>query len=393
MLGVRSSPRIAKRKTSLNVGQPSPKDKSIRTTPLKKRNDNFQANQSNRVLEPEKVTIENDLVILSKHFYRTFRCRIVGRSVEKFKLHQFLLESPNECPNGNILFIGGNPGTGKTALVSEVCRDLFGSSWIYHNAMEDSGKIPHVDENTHKVLVIDEIDAFTDPIVTMQSVNRNVKVIGIANTVDLAIESGISSLVFPCYSVDDTIAIINDRIRMAKEERPSLLPVDPVIVELVARKSASIGDLRRSLDLFKSTILQTINLNEFSISLKHALTACQSIQQNLPVNTLLSKFSLHQKIIITSFFSLLRIRKNTTLEQVFEEYRRICRESRVSEAVLKADYLDLIASLEADSIILIKKRVNQMIEWGNSVNIAQESLKEAYREEISKIPILCDYIQ
>jgi Cdc6-like AAA superfamily ATPase len=393
MLGVRSSPRIAKRKTSLNVGQPSPKDKLNRTVALKSGIDNFQSTISNRKKDTERMIIENDLVILSKHFYRTFRCRIVGRSVERFKLHQFLLESSNESLYGNILFIGGNPGTGKTALVSEVCRDLFGSSWVYHNAMEDSGRIPQVDKNTHKVLVIDEIDAFTDPLVTMQSVDKNIKVIGIANTVDLAIESGILSLGFPCYTVDDTIAIINDRIRLAKEERSSLLPIDPVIVELVARKSASIGDLRRSLDLFKSTILQAINLNEPSISLKHALTACQSIQQNQPVNTLLSKLSLHQKIIITSFFSITRTRKAATLEQIFEEYRRICRESRISEAVLKADYLDLIASLEADSIILIKKRINQMIEWGNSVNVAQESMKEAYREELLKIPVLCDYIQ
>ena len=378
----------------MKVDLSSPRDKPDKSTPSKKQLVNLSIAEEIQKEKLKEPIIENDLVILSKHFYRTFPCRIVGRSIEKFKLHQFLLDSStNVTYNNNILFIGGNPGTGKTALVTEVCRDLFGSRWLYHNAMEDNRRIPQVDKELHDVLVVDEIDAFINPIVAMQTVDKNIKVIGIANTVDLAVESGISSLVFPCYTVDDTIAIINDRIRLAIEERKSLSPVDPVIVELIARKSASSGDLRKSLDLFKSTVIQSINSNENSLTLKHALAACQSIQQTQPVNTLISKLSLHQKVIITSLFSLLRTRKTVNLENSFEEYRRICRESRISEAVPKADYLDLIASLEADSIILIKKKINQMIEWGNVINIAQESMNEAYKEELSKIPILCDYIQ
>ena len=393
MLGIRSSPRIAKRKTSLKVDPSSPNERLNKSTPSKKQLNKLQICEEIQELKSNEPIIENDLVTLSKHFYRTFPCRIVGRSIEKFKLHQFLLDSANDPHSSNILFIGGNPGTGKTALVSEVCRDLFDTRWLYHNAMEDNRRIPQIDKELHGVIVIDEIDAFIEPIVAMQSIDRKIKVIGIANMVDLALDSGIPSLVFPCYSVDDTIAIINDRVRMAMEERPSLSPVDPVIIELVARKSASTGDLRKSLDLFKNTILQSINLNESSLTLKHALVACQSIQQTQPVNTIISRFSLHQKIIITSLFSLLRSRRIVNLEQSFEEYRRICKESRISEAVPKADYLDLIASLESDSIVLIKKKINQMIEWGNVINLAQESMNEAYREELSKIPILCDYIQ
>ena len=374
MLGIRSSPRLAG--TSKSTATPStPTKKKVSRLSLSK----LSVSPSSIVLSAREV--------LCKYFFRSTQCRIVGRVEEKYALAQFL-QSPTE----SLLFIGGNPGTGKTALVTEFLNQEFDAGWSYVNVIDD----PHLRSITPcKVLVLDEVDTINDSYArSKQLIEEGVasKVIGIANTVDLMLcNSAAKSMIFPPYAVQDIIAIINDRIRQAEAEALQSFKIDPMVIELVARKSAGLGDLRRSLDLFRE-VVQNVSFVDCSIILTDALKVISEC--SAPTATaLLDKLSLHQKILLAALLSNNTPSKNLTLESLYEGYRRICKQSRIAEAIARGDFFDLVSGLEAEGIVQIKKkRISQVPDWTHLILLAQESSRETFTRELGKVPLLCDYL-
>lgn len=387
MLGIRSSPRLAKTRKPERPTEKPP-------VSLKKGVSRLSLSESD--LEPF-VECRRSLSAretLCKYFYRSTSCRIVGRVEEKYALAQFL------ASDATLLFIGGNPGTGKTALVTEFLNQEK-RLWTYINVMDD----PHLRRALPKcdVVVLDEVDSINDAFArSQQLISSGIakKVIGIANTIDLMLANeSARSIIFPPYNVQDIIAIINDRIQQAQEEAQVDFTIDPIVIELVARKSAGLGDLRRSLDLFRSIALSA-PLVDHSLGLPDAIKVLNEFSAPSAAS-LLDRLSLHQKILLTSLLSTNN--KNapassskssqTTLEALYEAYRRICRESRIAEAIAKSDFFDLLSGLEAESILhLKKKRTSQVPDWSHSVLLGQESMRDTFTRELRKVPLLCDYL-
>ena len=236
--------------------------------------------------------------------------RLVGREVERSKLHTFV-EEGIKSKSGRCMYVSGPPGTGKSALVSEVCRDIQGTEGVttaYMNCMTakcskdvygklirefdghdgeaDSDDIGHLREillpkktPSHHVYIVtlDEIDHLLtldlEILYTLfqWSLHRSSRLvlIGIANALDLtdrflprlkARNLKPQLLPFLPYTATQITSIITTKLKSVSSPDPTM-PVDylpflhPTAVQLCSRKAASqSGDLRKAFDIINRTI-------------------------------------------------------------------------------------------------------------------------------------------
>ncbi|KAJ5250293.1 hypothetical protein N7489_000703 [Penicillium chrysogenum] len=234
--------------------------------------------------------------------------RLVGRDAEREKLVSFITDGV-ESRKGGCLYISGPPGTGKSAMVQEVCGDLDLSkikvshvncasmrisrdvySRLVQDFCEDSDMFKKSEGDRLKsifvpskkgqdmfLVTLDEIDHLLNgDSGVLQSLfewslqsKSKLMLIGIANALDLTDRSlpqlkakNLKPLLLPFlpYSAASIADVMTNRLRSllpaGAESDPKLVPfVQPAAIQLCSKKVASqTGDLRKAFELIKRAI-------------------------------------------------------------------------------------------------------------------------------------------
>ena len=267
--------------------------------------------------------------------------RVIGRDKERKELQE-LLEASFSIRSGRCVYISGPPGTGKSALVSEIalgirrkedvktahinCMSVRSSGDIYSKLaieiLDDDGFMEgdavtelrskfiskkKSDDLTY-VVTLDEIDHLLtldlDALYTLfeWSLHRHSKliVIGIANALDLtdrflprlkARNLTPQLLPFLPYTASQIASIITTKLRSLiprdNKEQSDFVPfIQPAAIQLCSKKVASqTGDLRKAFDIIRCTI----NLVEAETRVKCEANATSRLLQCSPSKTPLAE--------------------------------------------------------------------------------------------------------
>lgn len=293
--------------------------KSVPTTPIRKSPRKSSTEQSPIPSKSSEIEVKAEtpakkkseecdyFSVAKRAFHRSGAFKIVGRVEEKAELTSFWYDRVSSGKGASI-YISGNPGTGKTALVDELIPELIKESsekiklikincmmlkdplkafqeiadivnvksdknvFLTLSALESYFSTPAAGKMFH-VIIIDEVDqiGMKDPELLCRLLampylpDSKVIIFGIANSMDLTerflprlklLNCEPAVLHFPQYTIPDITAILFDRlerINSASSElgRPFM---DKSAIELTARKVASTGDLRRALDMLRQAI-------------------------------------------------------------------------------------------------------------------------------------------
>lgn len=241
---------------------------------------------------------------------RPIKHDLPGREAEYERCKAFIDNFLSAKTAAECMYVCGVPGSGKTATLEKVLRDIRGTRTVCVNGLEVNtpqmifqdiwrqlklpGKIPgtnaaqdqltkHFSKSnvTKTILVIDEIDYLVTrnekAIYTIldwtANPMANLAIIAISNTMSLPVSGRLHSrmgsnvLVFKPYTVQQIIAIVESRLTSKMRfERPAL--------ELLARRVAnSSGDIRAALQLCR----RACELAEDGalVKLEHVSRACQ----------------------------------------------------------------------------------------------------------------------
>ena len=266
--------------------------------------------------------------------------RLVGREEERSELQDFIAEGiKSRC--GRCIYVSGPPGTGKSALVSEVCHDVQGKEGVktaYINcisvkcARDVYGKLIRKFGDYDDEAECDEMGQLREMLLPKESPSDRVYIvlldeidhllaldleilytlfqwsllpssrlilIGIANALDLtdrflprlkARKLKPQLLPFLPYTAPQIASIINTKLKSLSLSDPTT-PADylpflhPAAVQLCSRKAASQGgDLRKAFDI----ICRAIDLIEIEIRQKHqsdvTVKALQISPSKTPLN-------------------------------------------------------------------------------------------------------------
>lgn len=269
--------------------------------------------------------------------------RLVGREEERSELHTFVNDGI-KSKSGRCMYVSGPPGTGKSALVSEVCRDIQGTKGVetaYVNCMSakcskdvygklirefdghgdevecnDIGRLreklfPRGQNSDHVYIVtLDEIDHLLtldlEILYTLfqWSMHRSSRLIliGIANALDLtdrflprlkAKNLKPQLLPFFPYTAPQIGSVITTKLKSLALPDPTT-PVDyipflhPAAIQLCSKKAASqSGDLRKAFDIVR----RTVDLIELETKQKHQNGLTAKTLQSSPSKIPLSEIS------------------------------------------------------------------------------------------------------
>lgn len=386
--------------------------KSSKKAPAKK------AVKEEAVKEDEVIAIkplsEDPFHVAKRAFHRSGSFKIVGRVEEKAELTSFWYDKV-ESGKGASIYISGNPGTGKTALVDELITELMGDTKVikincmmlkdplkaFHEISQLIPSLKITDKNPFiilnalegyfcndssdkmTVIIIDEVDqiGMKDPELLCKLLampyleNAKVSVIGIANSMDLTerflprlklLNCEPEVLHFPQYTVADITLILCDRLERINsttslEGRPF---IDKSAIELTARKVASTGDLRRALDMLRQAIdlaedeyklSANVNASGALVKLSHVVKIMEKFgsSQSGPL-VLLKSLNLHQKVILSAIVGFPQEKGGPvlTIQKLYEEYcAGASRPPKLYDSVTRSEFIDLISNLESMSLI------------------------------------------
>lgn len=227
--------------------------------------------------------------------------QVIGRSSEREKISAFLAPRLKNH-TGGALYLSGLPGTGKTALVTEILAELdaecasincmvldkpdqvfgligkeFGlferrSNPSKERAITELNHLFFGKNNKNYVLVLDELDHLmtTDQEVLFKlfewacQVGSSFIVVGIANAIDLtdrflprlqAHKLTPQVVPFAPYSADDIQEIIKSRLQTLRPGDADIPLMHPAAIRICAAKTAAnSGDLRRAFDICRRCI-------------------------------------------------------------------------------------------------------------------------------------------
>lgn len=381
-----------------------------------KENSKKHVKEDGKTDKAEQETIlyvsEDPFHVAKRAFHRSGNFKIVGRVEEKAELTSFWYDHV-ESGRGASIYISGNPGTGKTALLDELLPELLGEDckdkkMIKINCMmlkdplkafqEIAQLIPKLKLNEKNpfmilnslegyfcheakemfVILIDEIDqiGMKDPELLCKLLampylpDAKVCVFGIANSMDLTerflprlklLNCEPSVLHFPQYTVPDITQILSDRLERISSSSSASCFIDKAAIELTARKVASTGDLRRALDILRQAI--DLAEDEYKLSSKetgplvklgHVVKIMEKFgsSQSGPL-VLLKSLNLHQKVILAAMIGFTPEKGSIlTIQKLYEEYcAGSCRPPKLYDSVTRSEFHDLISNLESMSLI------------------------------------------
>ncbi|MEM4336706.1 MAG: AAA family ATPase [Candidatus Woesearchaeota archaeon] len=316
------------------------------------------------------------------------------------ELAPILMNSPVAC-----VFVYGNPGTGKSALLLELIEELRGEArkrkidlitayvncsenrtetsillsilsqidknkeypkmgWNRAKTIEEFNKVLN-DENKNVLILLDEVDyalreSGDDILYRLSRINNSVKsrvsTIIISNDVRVSdyikprtqSAFGRIKIIFSPYNANELFDIIKERVKFALKEG--------VISDAVIRKIAEIeaqrgGDARKALELVDACAKIAIAKKRNKITIDLVEDADKSIEENSVLN-IIASLPKHQKIL---YLAILKNEKNE-LEmegvEVYKDYLELCSsynvepltERRIRTFLINLSELSLIGS-------------------------------------------------
>lgn len=348
-------------------------------------------------------------------FHRSSKVRMVGRTAERNVISNFLISMKGTSLSSfdNVLYICGNPGTGKTALVEEIACDLcikdnfnvlninclmINDSFDLLNMISKSIGMINVqkrDKETPQLymdlissflsnnndvpmlLILDEIDQMvtksSDLLKAIFNLSFNGKIflVGIANSIDLAIRhfpnnlDRIKILKFHPYSSEDISRILIARLDFVKDKNNSGIElINSIAFEFCSRKVSAVGDLRKALEIMK----EAVNLAKsdyfrgsgsiVQVGIVHITKALNNLFSGM-VNTTsknavtIKDLNLHQKILLAVLVHFLKqsYKLKPTVQSLFDRYSDVIREHRILEPASRSEFNDLLSNMESMGIL------------------------------------------
>ncbi|KAI0213396.1 Cell division control protein [Lamellibrachia satsuma] len=343
--------------------------------------------------------------------------KIVGREEESRQVNKFLEEHLLGRRPGS-LYVSGAPGTGKTAVLSEIikvymesrlcqvisanCMSLQNAHAIYNKVLSDLKKknvcLParqaaqqlETSLSTCKsmvLLVLDEIDQLDsknqEVLYTMFEwpalAHSKLVLIGIANALDLTdrvlprLQARPTCkpqlLHFSPYSREQIVHILQDRLENVVINGENVM--EPSAIQFCARKVAALaGDMRKALDVCRSAV----EMVEADVRRKQALLSPskRSVMPKVGVAHIMKivnrtygsvaqtdqqqTFPLQQKLAVCTLLLMLRHgkTKEVAVGKLHESYCKVCKAQNVA-AVDQSEFSSMCDLIEARSIIGLKK--------------------------------------
>ncbi|KAG9292052.1 hypothetical protein G9A89_017952 [Geosiphon pyriformis] len=370
----------------------------------KRRTENTEKdkNTNGRLKRPKIVqNATNNLLVAAKSmFSRSAQpARIVGREMERAAIKKFLKSHTLEDQKPGRLYISGSPGTGKTALVHAVCKELelddsedlilielnfnmiFAKNLYLELCKRMAGKVIKRREDAQKefeALVTDananevdnlfemdpemlyslfEYSAFSDGKMVM---------IAIANEINLekrllprlsAKNISVEALTFRVYQSSEISAIIQDRLKSVGAGETTLMDVQAV--ELCARKVASEGgDVRQAMEICQLALqsidedakVDKVSVVHISKIANEAFITNQAVQR-------LRNLTLQQKVLLCCLTLMKKKYSNTnnmTTGKVFQFYQTLCKNNFI-DPLTRTEFPDLVAACESNGLLKLSK--------------------------------------
>jgi len=336
----------------------------------------------------------------------------------------------NETPSN--VFIYGKTGTGKTAVVKFVGRELLkkGSetnkkvNFIYINCEvvdtqyrllqnianhfidEWSERIPFTGWPTDEVfaklkqmiekesgitvIILDEVDKLKgdEALYNLSRINSDlqhsrVSIVGISNDLkfteflDPRVKSslGEENMIFPPYDAGDLTDILNQRVEIALRPNSIDEEVIPLCSALAAQEH---GDARRALDLLRMSAELAERSRDSRITKKHVRLAQNKIEIDRIIEVVRT-LPTQSKLLLLAVLLQEKHNKKTdtkgaiTTGEVYEIYKGLCKKTR-TDILTQRRITDLISEL--DMLGIITARVISKGRYGRTRDIKTSSSTE-----------------
>jgi cell division control protein 6 len=247
------------------------------------------------------------------------------------------------------------------------------------------------------VIVLDEIDKLVKraeealySLTRMNSdlENARVSLIGISNNLkfknflDARILSSLSEeeLVFPPYNAEQLEDILRQRAELAFTEGAL---EDGVIQLCSAIAAQEHGDARRALDLLRVTAEIAEREKDAKVRIKHVRKALRKIETDYMIETVRT-LPLHTKILLYGMILLAENSDKFTTGEVYCVYKKLCGKVCV-EALTQRRVSDLLSELDSlgitNSIVVSKGRYGRTreIKVESDIEALKKALEEDYR--------------
>jgi cell division control protein 6 len=340
------------------------------------------------------------------------------------------------------LFLFGEPGTGKTAVVKKVVEKLEkkakelntnvkvvnvnakGASTAYKvlheiaeyiglNQEDKTKRVPFtglsMGEATSRILrfiqkkelsvilVIDEIDSLVDKsgddiLYSFTRANQQmteggfIALIGISNSLDFKdkldprVRSSLSEeeMVFKPYTIDQLREILHERSKIAFNHGA----ISEAAVNLCsAMAGREHGDARKAIDLLRVAAELAERENAVKVDEKHVRAAQEKIENNAPFD-LLKNAPTHMKLVVLAIART----KDAYTGDVYDTYASLCKhleqepltQRRVTQMISKLDLLGMVAT---DVVSQGRYGRSQKI----SIKIPLATVKEALKEDFASL--------
>ena len=336
----------------------------------------------------------------------------------------------DETPSN--VFIYGKTGTGKTAVVKFVGKELLKKgletnkkvNFIYINCEvvdtqyrllqnianhfigEWSERIPFTGWPTDEVfaklkqmiekeggvavIILDEVDKLKgdEALYNLSRINSDlsksrVSIVGISNDLkfteflDPRVKSslGEENMIFPPYDAGDLTDILNQRIELALRERAIDQEVVPLCSALAAQEH---GDARRALDLLRMSAELAERAKAPRITKKHVRLAQNKIEIDR-INEVVRTLPTQSKLLLLAILLQEKYNKKMdttgaiTTGEVYEIYKDLCKKTR-TDILTQRRVTDLISEL--DMLGVITARVISKGRYGRTRDIKMSSPTE-----------------
>lgn len=291
-------------------------------------------------------------------------------------------------------------------IYSEIYTALTGEKVHIKQSRDQLQSFLSSDKAHMSIIILDELDQLlgkqNDEVFTLFSwaLNCNIILVGISNALDMVDRllprlkmNGLSpnTLVFMPYTADQIARIIKAKIETIEMESHELgfELFHPAAIQLCARKSASnTGDLRKAFDICRCAIelveRETRGLNILkdrgdkqlqSVKIQHIARVINTVFNTNQMSKL-RELNLQQKLLVCLLIKAEGANpfQTLTMNAFYEYYIKNGKVDNLVGLLKKAEFLEALSSLEANSVVRVNKSPRAFSESKISSSVVKKDL-------------------